>query len=308
MIDQARTLNWLTGRMTDQQLADAAGIDKRLATHFLSQKYFDKHVSDRGRGSRRTRRVSTEARNAIAIIAGLQRGGISAELASSILTATPVIADAQTEIIDFTTMNEFCAGPLGRAPVSLLTVDPDGGWNARDSVPQHIWNRQVFFVYPQGEVPKSVGGLDQAAVEMLESAVESGLIQYSSEPLCVPEIDPLGTLDAPATVALPNLDEKLLIVDRKWVVLDVPQPGGKERIEAIISKEHESLPKVSPRVKEVLSEVSCGSVRPIPRSAEFADERVEKIVQNAETIFSVNLTLSVRRMKRRALGLDGGGE
>ena len=308
MIDKARTLNWLTGRMTDQQLADAAGIDKRLATHFLSQKYFDKHVSDRGRGSRRTRRVSTEARNAIAIIAGLQRGGISAELASSILSATPVIANAQSEIVDFTTMNEFFAGPLGRAPVSLLSVDPDGGWNARDSVPQHIWNRQVFFVYPQGEAPKSVAGLDQVPVEMCESAVESGLIQSSNEPLYAPEIDPLGTLDVPATEALPNLDEKLLIIDRKWVVLDEPKPGGKERVEAIISKEHESLPKVSPRVKAVLSEILNGSVRPIPLSAEFTDERVEQIIQNAETIFSVNLTLSVRRMKRRALGLDGGGE
>jgi len=308
MIDQARALNWLTGRMTDQQLADAAGIDKRLATHFLSQKYFDKHVSDRGRGSRRTRRVSTEARNAIAIFAGLQRGGISAELASSILSATPVIADAQTEIVDFTTKNEFWAGPLGWVPVSLLTVDPDGGWNARDSLPQHIWNRHVFFFHRQGEVPKSVAGLDQAAVEMLESAVESGLIQYSSEPLYAPEIDPLGTLDVPSTEALPNLDEKLLIVDRRWVVLDEPKPGGKERIEAIISKEHEGLPKVSPRVKSILSEISNGSVRPIPRSREFTDEWVEQIVQNAETLFTVNLTLSVRRMKRRALGLDGGGE
>ena len=115
-------------------------------------------------------------------------------------------------------------------------------------------------------------------------------------------------LDAPATVALPNLDEKLLIIDRRWVVLDEPKPSGKERIEAIIAKEHESLPKVSPRVKSIFSEVSNGIVRPIPRSREFTDERVEQIVQNAETLFTVNLTLSVRRMKRRALGLDGGGE
>ena len=294
--------------MTDQQLADAADIDKRSVTHFLRQEYFTNHVFGGGRGSRHTRRVSTQARNAIAIFAGLHRGGISAELASSILTATPVIADAQSEIVDFTTKNMFLAGPLGWESVSLNTVVPDGGWTARDSVPQHIWNRHVFLFHRRGEVPKSVGGLDQVAVEMLESAVESGLIQYSSEPLYAPEIDPLGTLDVPTTVALPNLDEKLLIVDRRWVVLDEPKPGGKKRIEAIISKEHEGLPKVSPRVKVVLSEISNGSVRPIPRSAEITDERVEQIVQNAETLVTVNLTLSVRRMKRRALGLDGGGE
>ena len=308
MIDKARALNWWTGRMTDQQLADAADIDKRSVTHFLRQKYFKKHVIGSGRGNRRIRRISAQARSAIAILAGLQRGGISANLASSILSATPVIADAQTEIVDFTTKNEFWAGPLGWAPVSLLSVDPDGGWNASDRVPQHIWNRHVFFFHRPGEVPKSAAGLDQVPVEMRESAIERGLIQYSNEPLYVPEIDPLGTLDVPATEALPNLDEKLLIIDRTWVVLDEPKPGGKKRIEAIISKEHESLPEVSPRVKAVLSGILNGSVRPIPRSAEFTDERVEQIVQNAETLVTVNLTLSVRRMKRRALGLDGGGD
>lgn len=269
-----------------------------------------------GRGSRHTRRVSPKTRNAVAIVQALSEAGLSLELATNIIAATPIVADEPTAVIDF---QAFAGGVR-----SLLMFDPSGNWLPTDIVPEHVWERYVVRCKDINKPDSGPGGIyyidanrflpGQDGMMHVDRAGHGTLTlkPLTGEPEYYGEIDPLGMYlpESSHAVAVPRIDDHLLILNGRWVVSKNPDPSPMEAMQALVQGDFNRGREIKYRFDPVsVIEQDRKTVRTIGWGRDNAEQdRAHSHLMNFDSMLDVNLTLAVRKMKRRAYGLPVDGE
>jgi len=310
VLDRDRTINWWIGRATDAELSAWTGMAQRAVGVVLALPTMRAGVTGGGRGKKTTRRLDPKVRNSVAVIHALNVAGIPFELAANIIATTPFLASVMTPVVDYS--------EVGSGVRSLAQVDPQGGYLPSDIVPQHVWDRHVL---PCQNVrrPSPQGPNDICFVELssFENYATNGTLFVSEDrelkpitdrPVYYGEIDPFGLFSPHNTApeAIPRFDDHLLIVNGRWVFHRQPDPDPQEQIEMML----DGLPKeergLSFRIEPISAiEDDRKTVRSLFGGRDKDEERRARYhLRNAESILDVNMTLAVRTMKRRALGLD----
>lgn len=318
MLDRKKVVNWWTGRISDQELAEWTGMAPRAVGIVLGLSWFSNLVTGRGRGSRHIRRLNPKARNAIGIIQSMTATGMTFELATNVIAATPFLASTMTPVIDFS--------PFPTSVRSLRVVDPEGGWLPTDIVPGHIWGRHVlqcrsvdnpnpstgdiFNVLPEQFQPNTPQGtmmLDRSA----DGLPDLEVVPLTGNPVYQGEIDPIGFYadDYSSDVSAPQMDDHLLIVNGRWVFHKQPKPTPLEYMQGLADR-LVTGEKYQPENQQYhLDPISVieddrKTVRVIGRGRDEAEQdRARYYLKNFNSLLDVNMTLAVRRMKRRAYGL-----
>jgi len=101
VMDRQKALNWWTGRISDQELADWSGMARRAVGLVLNLPKLRDGVSGGGRGGRYSRRISPNARNAVAVIQAMSEAGLTFELAANIVSATPYLVVREQRDLGF---------------------------------------------------------------------------------------------------------------------------------------------------------------------------------------------------------------
>lgn len=315
MLDRYRAANWWVGRITDPELGEWTGMAPRAVIIVLGLPYLRAGITGGGRGRRITRRLSAQTRNAVGIIQALNEAGATFELAANIIGATPFLASTITPIIDYTD---------NRAGVrSLMRVDANGPWLATDIVPAEVWERHVLpcrdvsnpnpgpgdilEMDPAMFVPNTARGtmiLDRSGMGLRDLEV----VPMTEGPVYRGEKDPLSFyapgVDLPTAAA--QFDDHLLIVNGRWVFHRTPNPSPVDNMDGFMSGYIKDMrPEISIEY-ELISRIEDDrkTVRPIgANEQETEQKKAEYYLRNADSLLDVNMTLAVRKMKRRALGL-----
>ncbi|MBN9241917.1 MAG: hypothetical protein J0I98_03905 [Mesorhizobium sp.] len=316
MLDRDKVINWWTGRISDPELAEWTGMAPRAVAIVLNLPHMRAGVSGGGRGSRHTRRVDPKTRNAVAIVHALSEAGLTLELATNIIGATPVIAGTPTEVVDY------------RAPLagvrSMMMVDPKGNWLPTDIVPWHVWERFVFPCYSidnpkprHGDIlevpfdqftPNETGVMfvDRSGSDLPNLEIKS----LTEAPVYSGEIDPLGlyTYENYQAETLPRFDEHILIVNGRWVFIKSPDPSPMHAMQNFMAGEFNKGKSIEYDFDPVsVIEPDKKTVRVIGWGRdEEEQERARYHLNNFDSLLDVNITLAVRKMKRRAYGLPVG--
>ena len=311
--DRSKVLAWWTGRITNAELAEWTGQTERDVRLILDTPYFRSQISGGGRGSKTTRRISRKARNAVALVGGLRKAGMSIESAASLLNAVPVLASVPTPVVDFSpTALEGFAGPFG-SHTHLAISDPDGGWHMTDIVPRHVCDRHCRPIV-RNESPEQIPVGDIAWFPDYAEEINGGLpVGYQSlgEPIYRPEIDPLGIYELHN--ACPDnsdrLDTHIFIVDGRWVWIRYQDPGPRECMLDLFQKYEMRMEgrfdevEISYRFNLIAEidqkERTARSLRSIDEESPLA----QRAWKQFQTKLDVNISLAVRQMKRRAYGL-----
>ncbi|WP_354081464.1 hypothetical protein [Constrictibacter sp. MBR-5] len=304
MLDRDKVLNWWTGRISDAELAEWSGMAPRAVAIVLGLPSMRGHVTGGGRGSRHTRRIAKKAKGAVAIIHALSEAGLSLELASNIVDTTSVIASQVIEAVDYI--------PDFGGFRSLCLTEPDGRWLPTDVVHARLWGRFVIPCRRIDDPNPSPGSIIPIPEEefspnergtMIIHSVE--LVPLTDKPVYAGEYDPIGLYERANSrpEAIPALDEHLLIVDGRWIFSRSPDPSPLETLYRIHNDGE--VPKPTFHLEPVsLIEPDKKTVRVIAWGRDpKAQDQARRRLENYESLLDVNLTLPVRRMKRRAYGL-----
>lgn len=316
MLDRDKVINWWTGRISDPELAEWTGMAPRAVAIVLNLPHMRAGVTGGGRGSRHTRRVDPKTRNAVAIVHALSEAGLTLELATNIIGATPVIASTPTEVVDW------------RAPLagirSLMMVDPKGNWLPTDMVPWHVWERFVFPCYSADKANPGPGDILEVPFEQF-TPNENGVMfvdrsahglpnlelkSLTDAPVYSGEIDPLGlyVYENYQAEALPRFDDHILIVNGRWVFIKSPEPSPMEAMQQFMAGTFKKGSEIEYDFDPVsVIEPDKKTVRVIGWGRdEEEQERARYHLKNFDSLLDVNITLAVRKMKRRAYGLPVG--
>lgn len=274
MPNRDRVLNWWTGRVSDQDLAEWSGMHPRAVAAVMQFPLLRNGVTGGGRGSRWTRRVSPEARNAIGAIHALNAAGIPLELATNIFAATPILLSGPSRLVDF---SENSGGKR-----MLAEVDPSGGWTLSDVVPWHVVER---WLAPADENGKPI----------------------EAERFYAPDFDPLWWFAEtnPTSEAMVRFDQHIIVIDGRWIFSKEPSVDPVESFEDLIDGiTHDGSPVEFDIWPVSVIESDRKTVRVIGwggAQAELDEARYR--FQNFVSMQSANISLALRRMKRRAYGL-----
>lgn len=314
VLDREKTINWWIGRFSDQDLAEWTGMAPRAVGLVLNIPSMREGISGGGRGSKTTRRIAPKTRNAVAVVHALAEAGLALELAVNVIVAIPQLASMVTPVIDLKDASKGLR--------SLPLCDPNGPWLPVDVVPWHIWERFTrpcvdvnLGAFAFGDVLPLDAALFQPNTDRGTMIIDRKSIGLStievkpitSRPVYSGEIDPAGLYEycnAP-TEAVPGLDEHVLIVDGRWIFRRGPDQSPEEALAAASVKQSDKNQHV--RVGDDLIAViepDRKTVRRIWRSPEEDEAQASgHALQNYRSLLDINLTLAVRIMKRRALGL-----
>lgn len=316
MLDRDKVINWWTGRISDPELAEWTGMAPRAVSIVLNLPHMRAGVMGGGRGSRHVRRVSSKTRNAVAIVHALNDAGLALELATNIIAATPVIASTPTEVVDW---SEVFAGIR-----SMMMVDPKGGWLPTDTVPSHVWERFVFPCYNADKPNPGPGNIvevpfghftpDESGVMFVDRSAHGlsalRLKSLTEAPVYSGEIDPLGLYlyENYRPEALPRFDDHILIVNGRWIFIKSPVPSPMEAMQNFMSGQFDGETPIEYDLDPVsIIETDKKTVRVIGWGRdEEEQERARYFLENFDSLLDVNITLAVRKMKRRAYALPVG--
>ena len=310
-VERSKALNWWTGRISDSELAEWTGLAPRAVGLILGLPALRGGVTGGGRGGRYTRRIAPKTRNAVAVIHALSESGLSFELSSNIATAAPAVLSAITQLVDYK--------PAFTGVRSLPMFDPAGNWRDDDVVPAFVWERHVwpcrsvedpnptlgkiFFIEADEYAPNTPNGT-MVLPHRNGGTVE--IIAMTDAPVYAGEHDPLGLLLGNTTEAVPRLDEHLLIVNGKWIIHKSPLPSPRDAMDAFMrggSPAQEPLQFIEKPIAAI--EDDRKTVRVIGWGKdEAAQEDANKALANYASVIDVNMTFAVRRMKRKALGVE----
>jgi hypothetical protein len=304
-------INWWIGRLSDQELGEYAALPPRAVGLVLELPYMRAQITGGGRGSRHSRRVSPQARNGVGLIAPMRAAGITLELAVNILGAVPYLASTLNATIDYQ--------DTSRGLRSLLSVDPNGGWLPTDVVPWHVWER---YVIPCRRVDilephwSQIGYFDLHSIQhfkcktrflvrKMDDSQEIEMVPMFDKPVYAGEIDHSMAYDYWNIYRLHSSDSDnyLLIVDGKWIFYKYPKLPPLEAMEERLHEQnhHELAFHVDPIA---VVEDDRKTVRAITKTK---DESLCKEALNRldyfNSLLNINITLALRKMKRRALGL-----
>ena len=311
MIDPARTLNWWTGRISNAELAGWTGQTERDVRLIMDQPFIRERIVSGGRGSKHTRRIPHDARNAVAIVAALRKSGMSIETACAILDAAPVIASRPTEIIDFSPTS-LESGPARYGDrAALIDAQPAAGWLPSDVVPLHVLTRHARPVM-RTDAPPPAGAGDITWLPSWAEARAGGLpagLKSLGEPEYRPEIDPLGFYepgnDAPD--AADRLDEHFYVLDGASIWLRDSDPLPRDIMRDIFQRTEFGRESRPPAPEREFTYTRVADLDPASRTARRADPAATKeandLFSQYKTRLDVNVTAAVRQMKRVALGL-----
>jgi hypothetical protein len=313
VLNRDKVVNWWIGRMSDQDLAEWTGMAPRAVGLVLNLPYMRGGVSGGGRGSKNTRRIAPKTRNAVPIIHAMAEGGLTFELAANIISATPVLASMPTQIVDWR--------PSLKGVAPLLMVDPGGNWLMTDMVPENIWHRFVYFCYDVNNPSPTFGDLVQVQCEDFKPNTDRGtmivdrsdfgrpnleLKPINEKPIYAGEIDQIGfyAYENYVSEAIAGLDDHLLVVNGRWVFHKRPDPTPTTAILNFMEGQSTGKPikydldpmSVIERDKKTVRAIGFGR-------DEEEQERARYHLKNYESVLDVNITLAVRKMKRRAYGL-----
>lgn len=316
MLDRDKVIDWWTGRISDPDLAEWTGMAPRAVAIVLNLPHMRAGVCGGGRGSRHTRRVDPKTRNAVAIVHALSEAGLTLELATNVIGATSVIASMPTEVVDW------------RAPLagirSMMMVDPKGNWLPTDMVPWHVWERFVFPCYSIDKPKPSPGDILEVPFEqftpnengvMFVDRSGSGLPNLeikslTDKPVYSGEIDPLRlyTFENYQAETLPRFDDHILIVNGRWVFIKSPDPSPIHAMQNFTPGDFNKGKPIEYNFDPVsVIEADKKTVRVIGWGRdEEEQERARYHLKNFDSLLDVNITLAVRKMKRRAYGLPVG--
>jgi len=316
VLDRDKVLNWWTGRVSDADLGEWTGMAPRAVAIVLNLPHMRAGVVGGGRGSRHTRRVDPKTRNAVAIVHALSETGMALELAANIIAATPVIASTPTQVVDW---SAALAGVR-----SLPMVDPKGNWLPTDVVPWHVWEHFVFPCYSTDKPNPGPGDILQVPFQQF-TPNESGIMSVdrsahglpnlelkslTDSPVYAGEIDPLGlyTYENYQAEALPRFDDHILIVNGRWVFIKSPEPSPMEAMQQFMAGEFNKGKPIEFDFDPVSAiEADKKTVRVIGWGRdEEEQERARYHLKHFDSLLDVNITLAVRKMKRRAYGLPVG--
>jgi hypothetical protein len=328
VLDRNRVINWWLGRLTDAELAEFSGMTTRGLQLVTQHPRVKGELLGGGRGSRGTRRVPAKVRNAFAIVQSLSDAGFSIDLAAEIVGTFWFLPDHVNRPIDFT--------PLLSGVMSPLMHEPQGsGYLPTDVLPQHIaWNIVVPCAMPdnpnptQGDVlyvpahewkPNLSNG--HMRIEMPDGQPARELIPLTKGPVYLGEIDNLG-LWLPQNTRVETLgwDDHLEIVNGRWIFHRESEPDGWELLQRLHAGQRGVSKNIEHRVR-LLGEIVAKKKSVISFRKEAGDKGVSSLwnnqeaepramhdYHNARSKLTVNVSLAVRRMKRRALGLKVDGE
>lgn len=309
--DRFKVLAWWTGRISNADLAAWTGQTERDVRLILDTPYMRSQIKGGGRGSKNTRRITRQARNAVAIVAALRKAGFPIEVAANIFNAVPVLASFPTEAIDFSP-NALEALPAPYGSVSMLAIeDPDGGWLPTDIVPRHVFDlhrRPIAKADASNRIAIGDIGWWPDWLEKEAGGIPDGWIALG-DPIYRPEIDPLGIYEHgnARPDANDRLDDHFYIVNGRWIWARYSDPSPREYLLDIF--QHTEL-----RAERRFSKDSFTySFEPIAEI--FPDNSVKSIRRDADTEaiarrswdqfhtrLDVNASLAIRDMKRVALG------
>lgn len=316
MLDRDKVISWWTGRISDSELAEWTGMAPRAVAIVLNLPHMRAGITGGGRGSRHTRRVDPKTRNAVAIVQALSEAGLTLELSTNIIGATPVIASTPTEVVD------WCEPFAGVR--SLMMVDPKGNWLPTDVVPEHVWERFVFpccstdeanpgpvdiFEVPFEKFTPNENGImivDRSAHGLPNLELKS----LTDRPVYSGEIDPLGLYlyENYQAETLPRFDEHILIVNGRWVFIKSPEPSPMHAMQQFMAGSFKKGSEIEYDFDPVsVIEADKKTVRVIGWGRdEKEQERAHDHLKNFDSLLDVNITLALRKMKRRAYGLPVG--
>ncbi|PWR24212.1 hypothetical protein [Zavarzinia aquatilis] len=314
MLDRDKVVNWWTGRISDQELAEWTGMAPRAVAIVLGLPSMRAGVTGGGRGSRHVRRINPKTRNAVAIVHALSEAGLPLELAANIIGATPAIAAMPTEIVDYRDPSYGIR--------SMMSVDPKGNWLLTDMVPWHVWERFVFPCYSIDNPNPTAGDIVNVPYDAFEPNTERGTMRVdrsaqglpnvelkplTEKPVYAGEVDPLGlyAYENYRTEALPRFDDHVLIVNGRWIFTKSPDPSPMDTMSDLMS----GISDGSNPIEYDLDPVSVIEAdRKTVRAIGFGRDQEEQNralyhLDNFDSLLNVNATLALRKMKRRAYGL-----
>lgn len=314
MHDRDKVINWWVGRMSDQDLAEWTGMAPRAVGIVLNLPHMRAGISGGGRGSKNTRRIEAKTRNAVAIIHAMSEAGMTFELATNIIAATPVLASMPTQVIDW--------HPILSGIAPLMVADPAGSWLPTDKVPENIWGRFVYPCYSVDNPQPTAGDIlevpygdfapntDRGTMLVDRSAFGMPNLELkplTDKPVYAGEIDPLGlyTYENYRSEALPRFDDHVLVVNGHWVFIKSPDPRPMEAMQNVMAGEFNQSKPIKYDLDPVsVIESDKKTVRVIGWGRdEEEQERARYHLANFDSLLDVNMTLAVRKMKRRAYGL-----
>lgn len=313
--DRAKNLAWWTGRFSNADLAQWTGQTERDVRLILDTDYMRGQIQGGGRGSKNTRRISRQARNAVAIVAALRKAGMSIEAAIALLNAVPVLASLPTETIDFSPVSfEASPAPYGNL-VMLAIEDPDGGWLPTDIVPRHVFNRKCRPIIRAGKSDAvSIGQIGWLPDwhEELTGGLPDGFRSFG-EPIYRPEIDPLGIYEYGNTSPDTNdaRDHHFYIINGRWVWMRYSHPSPREYCLDMFQTLELHLPRRFSKDDvsfsfEPIAELHRDNTSTILHGDEAVEAAARSAWDQYHTKLDVNASAAVRDMKRVALGLIAG--
>lgn len=101
MIERERVLKWWGGRLTDLDLAKAAGMNFPNLKWLFRQPVIQRGIVGGGRGSRYSRVLQPAVRNAVAIAEAVRASGLTMERASQIVAFVPGYSERVNATIDW---------------------------------------------------------------------------------------------------------------------------------------------------------------------------------------------------------------
>lgn len=101
MIERERILKWWGGRLTDQDLAQAAGMNFPNLKWLFRQPVIQGGIVGGGRGSRYSRVLQPAVRNAVAIAEAARVAGLTMQRASQIVAFVPGYSERVNSTIDW---------------------------------------------------------------------------------------------------------------------------------------------------------------------------------------------------------------
>jgi hypothetical protein len=269
-------------------------------------------ISGGGAGRRVTRRVAPFVRAAVGIGSEAVRAGLSYDLIGKILGTFPTLAQSVIQVVDYSPMLD-AAFPGVRSP---LLLDPKGGYLPTDVVHARIAEGYVVRAYRSGEKPQGEGSLAYIPVpqwgadpyaERAKDPTGVEWISFDKRPVYYGEFDPLGLYlpSARQPEAIPFLDEHLEIINGEWIVRRIPDPHPLDKLHMLAAGVFAGDEPKLPDEIEVIGRIVPGShVVRIEEDSQADERRALFERENFGSKLDINLTLPVRKMKRRALGLE----
>ncbi len=311
--DREKVLSWWTGRISNSDLAEWTGQTERDVRYLLSADYMKNGVQGGGRGSKNTRRLTSQVRNSVAMIAALRRAGMSIELAVEILNAVPVLASFPTKAIDFSpTYLECPHAPYGSTAM-LAVLEPNAGWLPTDNVPWHLFHRRCrpmaketrFEPYSFGEISWYPEWLEEGYGGLPPGWKAIGEQMYR------PEIDYSGVYEFGNNQpdASDILDSHFYIIDGSWVFTRYQDPEPRQILLRMFQKLELNYDIETPTKKPEYTFMPIAKILPDGKSAVYmrGDEEEEKAAWIAwkqyRTKLDINSSLAIQEMKRAAYGL-----